>query len=151
MDVKAALTLPIADCRLVLSHRIITSPQWQYAIGNWRSAIAIVDLHLLRETFTLTLRTGSQRMRPDEVADLPSLSGPHLVGRSEVNSRIDTSIDNLVDGFIECFPLTCDARECNHERHARILSKLQLEDRGHRAAVSRVSRGVVRVSGRSDK
>ena len=67
------------------------------------------------------LRTGPQRVSRDESCDLPPQSGTDLVRRAEVDSRIYPRINNFCDTCAECVPLTRDARNCDHERHARIV------------------------------
>ena len=68
-------------------------------------------------------------MREDKVADLSSLSGANLVSRSEVNSRIDSSVNNLSNPFAKRIPLTGDARNCRGDKQVWIVSEDELHDR----------------------
>lgn len=70
-------------------------------------------------------------MRKDKLGDLSSLSGTNLVRVSEVNSRIDACVDNLVNPFAKRIPLTRDARNCGRDRRAWIVSEDELHDRGN--------------------
>ena len=97
------------------------------------------------------LPTWSQRVCPDEVCDLPTQARAYLVGRAEVDSRIDSSINNFLYGFAETVPLACNRRYRDNDRHSRIVLENQPEDCGHRITVRRVSGWVLRVRGRRDE
>src|SRR5678815_1529077 len=141
MDVKAPVTLPIADanCRLARNHQIITSLQWLWSIGNRQSrrinSDRYVDLEPFRETLTLSLRTRSERMREDKVADLSSLSGAVLISSAKVNSRIDACVNHFINPFGERIPLTGDARNCRGDRQVWIVSEDELHDGGNGRAI----------------
>ena len=70
-------------------------------------------------------------MGENKMADLFSLSGTNLVRVSEVNSRIDARVNDLVNPFAKGLPLTRDARNCRGDRHAGIVSEDELQDCGN--------------------
>src|SRR5688500_15320112 len=89
--------------------------------------------------------TGSERMRRNELRDLPPLSGAGLVGSAEMYSRIDTRIDHLISSLAKSLPLAGDASDGDGDRHARIVPEQKCERLGHSSAVRGMSRRVLRM------
>src|SRR5262245_25819459 len=70
---------------------------------------------------TPALRTAFQGVLHNEPRDLATQSCSYLVRRPEMNSGINSRLDNFVYTFAERAPLSGNAGLGDHDRHARIV------------------------------
>src|SRR5262249_55963136 len=95
-----------------------------------------------------------ERVRKSESTDLSSKPGAALVGRSEMNSRIDAGINHFANAVAERGPLAHEAwigRTRRRKRHARVIVKEQPEHGSHGAADGRMRGDVLGEVRRGDE
>ena len=87
-------------------------------------------------------------MAHNEPRHLAAHRRPVFVGRPVVNPRIDPRVDHFLDPLAQPGPVALEAgsrRTDGDNRRAWLVTKEQLQHRGHRAAVGGVPRQVLRM------